>query len=162
MTGIALIILIIAILVGCSLTREKVLVFTGERGEKVCSIAVPDRTFTLGFIHSVHHTPVHEVMYICDDNSLALRELRYSTFGVGMPYGYEGGELEIIDGEYVLQFERKFQSINMKVSPIPEHTITIGRNVYPLLRFTRPEGSLKIKATDRWSFKLLGLGKKGA
>lgn len=155
-------VLIIAISIGYSIEREKALVLTGGRDKSEHIIAVPGRTFVLGFIHSVHHTPVHEVIYICDDNTLALKELRFSTLGVGMPYGYEGGELEAADGEFILRFERKFKSINMIISPIPKHTITIGHRTYPLLQFTEPEGPLEIKATDRWSFRLLRLGRKGA
>lgn len=158
----ALIVLIITVLAGYSIEREKVLLFTGERGEKEIIIAVPNRVFTLKYIHSVHHTPVYESFYVCDDNTLVLRELRFSSLGVGMPYSREGGTFETIDGEYVLRFERMFQAINMIVSPIPEHIIIVGERDYPLLNFTRPEGPLEIRAIDRWSFRFLRLGKKGA
>lgn len=160
--GAVLIIIIVAALIGHGLKREKILVFIGGQGEKEHVIAVPNRVFTLGYIHSVHHTPVYEVIYICDDNTLALKELRYSSLGVGMPYGYEGGTLENVNGEFVLKFERKFQSISMMVSPIPEHTVTVDRRDYPLIEFTKPGGPLEIKAADRWSFKLLRYGRKGA
>jgi hypothetical protein len=162
LTGTALIILMVVALVGCSIGKEKALVLKDRRGGTEHTITVPDRVFTLSFIHSVHHTPVHEVYEIDDDNTLILKELRYRSLGVGMPYDFENGTLEIIDGEFVLKFDRKFQSINMIVSPIPEHTITVGDRTYPLLEFTKPESPLEIKAVDKWSFKRLRLGKKGA
>jgi hypothetical protein len=162
LTGTALIILIVIVLVGCGVGKEKVLVLKEGRGGSEYHITVPDRVFILSFIHSVHHTPVHEVIEVQNDNTLTLKELRYDTLGVGMPYDYENGTLEIIDGKFVLKFDRKFDSINMIVSPIPEHSITIGENTYPLLEFTDPESSLEIKAVDKWSFRWFRLGRKGA
>lgn len=162
LTGTALIVLMVIVLIGCGIGKEKVLVLQdGHRGTEY-RIAVPDRVFTLSFIHSVHHTPVHEVYQINGDNTLVLKELRYSSLGVGMPYDYENGTLEIIDGEFSLKYDREFQSINMIVSPIPEHTITVDGKTYPLLEFTKTEGPLEIKAVDKWSFKWLRLGRKGA
>jgi hypothetical protein len=161
-SGIALTVLIIVALVSCGIGKEKVLVLKGGQGEAEHRIAVPDRMFMLSFIHSVHHTPVHEVYEIGDDNIMMLKELRYRSLGVGMPYDFENGTLEIIDGEFVLKFEREFKTINMIVSPIPEHTITVGERTYPLLDFTDPESPLEIKAVDQWSFKGLRFGRKGA
>jgi len=161
-SGTALIILMIVALVGCGIGKEKVLILKGGQGEAEHRIAVPGRVFTLSFIHSVHHTPVHEVYEIGDDNIMMLKELRYRSLGVGMPYDYEDGTLEITDGEFVLKFEREFKTINMIVSPIPEHTITVGERTYPLLNFTEPESPLEIKAVDKWSFNWLRLGRKGA
>ncbi len=160
--SIALILIIAVVLLGCSIDKEKALVLTDLEEGLERRMAVPDRMFTLSFIHSVHHTPVHEVIHIQDDNSLVLKEVRYRSLGVGMPYDYENGTLENIDGEFVLKFEREFDIINMTVSPIPEHSITIGQEDYPLLEFTKPESPLEIKAVDEWSLKWPRLGKKGA
>ncbi|MFA6669814.1 MAG: DUF1850 domain-containing protein [Bacillota bacterium] len=162
LTGTVLIILIVIALVGCGIGKEKVLILKYGQGQEEHRIAVPDGVFTLSFIHSVHHTPVHEVYQIRDDNTLVLKELRYRSLGVGMPYDYENGTLEIADGEFVLKFDREFESINMIVSPIPEHTITIGEDTYLLFELTEPESPLEIKAVDKWSFKWLRLGRKGA
>ncbi len=151
--AIALIVLTIIALASFSIGKEKVLVLkAGEGGPEHC-IAVPDRVFTLSFIHSVHHTPVYEVIHIRDDNTLVLMEVRYRSLGVGMPFDYENGTLEIVDGEFVLKFQREFKNINMIVSPIPEHTITVGEETFPLLNFTKSEGSLEIKAAEKWSLK---------
>lgn len=158
----ALIVLMVIVLIGCGTGKEKVLVLqNGHRGTEY-RITVPDRVFRLSFVHSVHHTPVHEVYEIDDDNILVLKELRYSSLGVGMPYDYENGTLEIVNGEFALKFDRKFQTINLIVSPIPEHTITVDGKTYPLIEFTEPGGSLQIKAVDKWSLKWLRLGRKGA
>ncbi|NSW92635.1 MAG: DUF1850 domain-containing protein [Firmicutes bacterium] len=153
LTTITLIILFVIVLISCSIGKEKVLVLKDVEEGSEYRIAVPDRVFALSFIHSVHHTPVHEVIYIQDDNTLVLKETRYSSLGVGMPFDYENGTLENIDGEFVLKFEREFETINLRVSPIPQHMITVGEETYPLLKFTKPEGLLEIKAVDEWSLK---------
>jgi len=150
---IALIILIVILLVICSIGKQKVLVLKDVEEGLEHRIVAPDRMFILSFIHSVHHTPVHEVFYIREDNTLVMKEVRYRSLGVGMPYDYENGTLENIDGEFVLKFDREFGVINMIVSPIPQHTITVGDKTYPLLEFTKPESPLEIKAVDRWLLK---------
>lgn len=162
LTRITLIFLIAVVFVSCSIGKEKVLVLKDVEGGSEHRIPVPDRMFTLSFIHSVHHTPVYEIIYIRDDNALVLKETRYKSLGVGMPFDYENGTLENIDGEFVLKLEREFETIYMRVSPIPEHMITVGEETYPLLKFTKPEGLLEIRAVDKWSLRWLRLSKKGA
>jgi hypothetical protein len=158
---IAVFVIIGFILISCGIEREKVLVIKDVKRGLENRIAAPEGVFTLGYIHSVHKTPVYEVIRILNNNVLLLEEVRYSSLGVGMPFDYEGGTLEIVDGKFVLRFKREFKAINISVSPIPEHTITIGEMTYPLLDFTTPEGLLEISAVDRWSLKWK-LGRKGA
>ena len=98
-TGTALIVLMVIVLIGCGIGKEKVLVLQDGHGRAEYRIAVPDRVFTLSFIHSVHHTPVHEVYEIDGDNNLVLKELRYSSLGVGIPMTMKT-DAEIIDGEF--------------------------------------------------------------
>jgi len=152
-TMTVLIVVIVIVLVACGIGKQKVLVLKGEDEGSERIIQVPGRTFTLSFIHSVHHTPVNEVFYIRDDNTLMLKEVRYSSLGVGMPYDYENGTLENVDGEFVLKFDRGFETIDMRVSPIPEHKLAVEDETYPLLEFTKPEGLLTIRAVDKWSLK---------
>jgi hypothetical protein len=150
---IGVFILIGFVVIGCGITREKVLVLQDVKRGLEHRIAAPERVFTLGFIHSVHRTPVYEVIHILKDNTLMLKEVRYSSLGVGMPFDYEGGTFENIDGEFILRFQREFESINISVSPIPEHTITVGGKTYLLVDFTTPGGLLTISATDQWLLK---------
>ena len=48
---------------------------------------------------------------------------------------------------------REFESIPIRVSPIPKHSITIGGKEYPLLDFADPEDLLTIRAKDRLTIK---------
>ncbi|MDI3481794.1 MAG: hypothetical protein PWQ97_1449 [Tepidanaerobacteraceae bacterium] len=115
-------------------------------------LPVPDRKFTLSFIHSVQKTPVYEVYYIDDDNNLVLKETRYYSLGVGLPFTDENGHFSNENGEFrITGLNRKFPSISIMVSPIPGHVIIIDGKTYPLLSFTKPEESINIKAVEKWN-----------
>lgn len=115
-------------------------------------LPVPDRKFTLSFIHSVQKTPVYEIYYIDDNNNLILKETRYYSLGVGLPFTAESGHFSNENGEFrITGLNRKFPSISMMVSPIPGHVIIIGDKKYSLSSFTKPEESINIKAVEKWS-----------
>lgn len=121
-------------------------------------LSVPDRKFTLSFVHSVQKTPVYEIYYIDDDNHLVLKETRYYSLGVGLPFTDENGHFSNENGEFrITGLNRKFSSISIMVSPIPHHVIIIDGKKYPLLSFTKPEESINIKVVKKWS--LLSLKK---
>ncbi|MDK2822969.1 MAG: hypothetical protein PWQ67_1837 [Clostridia bacterium] len=136
-----------------TVTKEKVLIIanTEKNTEKVLS--VPDNKFILSFIHSVHHTPVYEYFEINQDNTLIMKEIRYYSLGVGMPFTDEGGIFSNENGEFVLKFNREFDKLFMRISPIPQHAIKIGDKIYPLLSFAEPEQQIKIVASEKWLFK---------
>lgn len=107
--------------------------------------------FTLKFIHSVHHTPVFESYVINQGKDMMLTETRFYSLGVGMPFTDEGGTFSNEKGEFVIKnFNRKFNKIPLRVSPIPEHSIIIEGKIYPLLDFGEPESLITITADYQW------------
>jgi len=152
------IILLLILLVGIFFlsyrpVKEKALVIKDVDRNEETIIIVPDREFTLSFVHSVQHTPVYEIIYIDDNNKLILKETRYYSLGIGLPFYEEGGIFENNNGEFIYKFSREFESINIGASPIPEHAIKIGNDIYPLLDFAEPEDLVEIKAIDKWTLK---------
>ena len=137
------------------IAEEKVLVIHSVEQNTEIIIPVPDRNFTVGFLHSVHKTPVCETFFIEDDNRLTLKDTRYSSLGVGMPYTDEGGAFINDDGEFVLYFDRTYDFIPIRLSPIPEHSIEVGGETYQLLDFAKPNDRIDISATDKWSLKTI-------
>lgn len=95
----------------------------------------PDNNaFELGYIHSVLLTPVDEFFEITEDKGLLLQKTVYESFGVGLPYEQvNDSDFEIIDGKFVLYLKRKLDVINMVISPIPKHTITVNGEVHNIL-----------------------------
>jgi hypothetical protein len=116
-------------------------------------IPAPDGKFTLSFIHSVQKTPVYEFFRIDGDNKLVLYETKYYSLGVGLPFSEENGTFVNDKGEFVLNLTRTFDSIPIRVSPIPNHAISIGGRTYPLLNFAGPEDLVEIRAINRWIIK---------
>lgn len=133
------------------LERTKVLIIESETKNVKHTILVPEKKFTLSFIHSVEKTPVYEVFQITEDNKLILVETTFSSLGVGLPYTEDNGEFKNEQGKFKLTgLNREFTSITMRVSPIPKHTITVGEKTYSLLSFVASDDLVKITAADRW------------
>jgi hypothetical protein len=135
------------------IVNEKAVVLENTRQKTVTVIYVPNRRFVLSFIHSVQKTPVHEYFVISGDNKLVLDKTTYHSLGVGLPFSEENGKFISKNGEFVLNMHREFESIPIRVSPIPKHSITIGGKEYPLLDFADPEDLLTIRAKDRLTIK---------
>jgi len=90
--------------------------------------------FELGYTHSVLLTPVDEFFEITEDKKLILQKTVYESFGVGLPYEQlNDTDFEIIDGKFILYLKRNFDVVNMVVSPIPKHTITVNGKVQNIL-----------------------------
>lgn len=90
--------------------------------------------FELGYTHSVLLTPVDEFFEITEDKKLMLQKTVYESFGVGLPYEQlHDADFEIIDGKFIFYLKRNFDVVNMVVSPIPKHTITINGEVHEIL-----------------------------
>jgi len=133
------------------LERTKVLIIESQTEDVKHTILVPEKKFTLSFIHSVEKTPVYEVFEITKDNKLILVETTFSSLGVGLPYTEDNGEFKNEHGQFKLTgLNREFTSIEMRVSPIPKHSITVGEKTYSLLSFVASDDLVKITAADRW------------
>lgn len=102
-----------------------------ETGEIVYNkFLKPEETFTLEYIHSVTAQPVYEVFYVKDKNTLALKEMRYDSFGANLPVGPEklsNEETTFIheDGYYKVLYEnRSFKIVPLRVGQvIADHTL---------------------------------------
>lgn len=96
--------------------------------------------FELGYIHSVLLTPVDEFFEITEDKKLILQKTIYESFGVGLPYEQlSDTDFEIIDGKFILYLKRQFDVVNMVVSPIPKHTITVNGTAQNILELFSDE-----------------------
>ncbi len=141
---------IIAAAVFLEVRTETVLIVTDREHQRRGTIGLPEQTFTLTYIHSVHLTPVDEVYTVDADQNLMLTETRFSSLGVGMPYTDEGGEFSASGGQFRLTgLSRTSQTLSLLVSDIPQHSIRVGEKNYPLLEFTGPGGALTLQAGQR-------------
>lgn len=115
--------------------HERTVLIVEDQKTGEAKLFFPDSNhFELGYTHSVSLTPVDEFFEITEDKKLILQKTVYESFGVGLPYEQMcDTDFEIIDGKFVLYLKRNFDVINMVISPIPKHTITVNGEVYEIL-----------------------------
>ncbi|WP_300300948.1 DUF1850 domain-containing protein [Anaerosolibacter sp.] len=155
---IVLLIMLILILSTKVVVHGKVLIVEDVDNDMKKEFFLPEDVFTLGYIHSVLLTPAEEFFQVKQDNTLMLYKTVYESFGVGLPYSQEEWQFDMENNKFVLKIERPFPSIKLRVSPIPEHWISIGEDRYEMLDLVaEPDDLVEIYAEDRWGLKL---GKK--
>lgn len=149
-----IILLTIYFVISCNIRKEKVLVIQDKTSNKKVEYYLPNCNFSLGYQHSVMKTPVEEFFYINEHNQIILEKIVYESYGVGTPFLKEEGELEIIDGKYILKINRTFKEINMIISPIPNHWLTIGEEKHELNDILeKPNSSIKIHIYQTYRLK---------
>jgi len=144
----------VAVIACCCFDREQVLFLEDQSGRKAAEILLGSSGFTLEYRHSVHLTPVYEVYEIGSGDKLLLKETRFYSLGVGMPFGAEEGTFSEEEGIFVLSgLNREFKSLPLRISAIPEHRVVIGGQAYLLLSFCEPDGVINIRTAKKWIFK---------
>lgn len=151
----ALSLLLIGLFFSLSIHKSKVLVVE-DKTSGVYKEYVTDGTFVLGYIHSVLLTPADEYFEITDDNKLSLQKTIYESFGVGLPYEQiNDSDFEIVDGKFILYIQREMDELNMLISPIPDHTLTIGDEKIHLYELTNENiDSIKLYAKEEYVLKI--------
>ena len=140
-----LIILALYFVISCNLIKTKVLVIQDNTSHENFEYYLPNRNFSLGYFHSVLKTPVEEFFYINEHNQIVLEKIIYESYGVGSPFLEEEGELHIINDKFALKINRILDEINMVISPIPNHWISIGENKYELNEvLNKPNSRIRI------------------
>lgn len=125
--GQLLIILSILIILSTSIIKKgKILIIEDKANGVYNEFYLKDGTFKLSYTHSVHKTNFEEFFYVRDDNTLLLQKNIFDSFGVGSPYIDDFNNFKIENNKFVLYLNRSFREINMVISPIPEHKLTIG------------------------------------
>ncbi|MDR1834499.1 MAG: DUF1850 domain-containing protein [Fusobacteriaceae bacterium] len=87
---------------------------------------LPGDTFSLGYVHSVMKTNAEEYFKAEKDGKIVLTETVYQSYGVGLPFLPEEGELTVRDGLFILKMHREFPDISMVISPLARHYLRIG------------------------------------
>lgn len=135
--------------------HEKLLIIEDLDNQKKNEVFLPEKTFTLGYIHSVLLTPAEEYFRVEKGNELMLYKTIYESFGVGLPYSQEEWDFEIKGDKFILNIKRPFPSIKMRISPIPKHWLGVGETRYELMDFVeKPDDLVEIYAVDRWGLKI--------
>ncbi len=149
--------LILVVLLVFTGLQDRTVLIVEEQSSGVRHELYPlDDQFVLSYIHSVLLTPVDEHFIITEDNALILQKTVYESFGVGLPYEQVNDEdFEIIDGKFILYLERRFESLNMMISPIPKHSITVNGETFQFNEMLElQDQSIRIYTIDKKVFKI--------
>lgn len=139
----------IIFVLGCNIEKGKVLVIQNNTTGVKTEFYLPNDKFSLGYIHSVMKTPAEEFFYINKNNEIVLEKTIYESYGVGLPFLPDEGELNVEDGKFILYMNRTYKEINMIISPIPKHWLQIGDTKYQLMDILKePNCSIIIYAQN--------------
>ncbi len=142
---VALAILLI-VLSGCAIpwpVRVPALEIFDSRGAKLACIPLSDGKFVHSYIHSINKTRVDEFLKV-EGNKFVLYELRYDSYGVGMPSGEEEG-FRLENGRFVLSMHREFARIDVWISPVPGHGVVIDGELHPFTEWAPREELLTLR-----------------
>ncbi len=124
-------------------------VVTDDRtGEILFSTAVePGDVFGMKYIHSVNKSPIEDVFEILDDNSIMLKKTIFRSFGAGVPYELEEGQLLDVrdDRIEISNINRQIDSYLLKVGTIAEHTLCINDLEIRMDSLTRPKRTVRLE-----------------
>ncbi len=120
------------------------LIIRNESGAILHRIPLEEGTFIHHFIHSVHKTAVDEYFEVHGMN-LNLVEVRYDTYGVGMP-SEEGEGFALVGGRFSVKLHRTFSRIPIRVSFLPEHGIIVKGSLHAFSDMVPPESAIILSA----------------
>ncbi len=117
------------------------IILLDESRRVVSTIPVEDR-FTISYIHSINLSPVDEEFTIDGTGEIVLKKVSFDQLSSGMPSDDQDG-FAVEGGRFITRPERRFNEIQLRVSPVPGHTLEIHGMVRPLTRWA-PIGGLLI------------------
>ena len=139
-----LVVLCIVIAVARTVTFVPALVISSDKGTVLRRIPLEEGTFIHHFIHSVHKTPVDEYFEV-HGTSLDLTEVRFDTYGVGMPSD-EGEGFSLRDGRFSVKLHRSFSRLPIRVSFLPDHGIIAGGRLLAFSEMVPSESAIILSA----------------
>lgn len=148
----------VVLMSGTAAGKGRLLVMQNNTTGHKIEFYLPERQFSLGYIHSVMKTPAEEFFSINENNEIVLEKTVYESFGVGLPFSSDGNDFEIEDSKFILKTNYILKEINMIISPIPEHWLRIGDMKYELMDILRVKNSsITIYASNISIIKYLSL-----
>lgn len=151
---ICLILLSVIFVITSNIEKGKVLIIQDNTSNEKHEFYLPDNTFSLGYKHSVLKTPAEEFFYVRDNNTMLLHKTEYESYGVGLPFLADKDDFKIENGKFILLIQREFKKLNMIISPIPNHWLSIGDDKYYLNDILKePDSSISIYVNDKYVLK---------
>lgn len=96
--------------------------------------AEPGMPVVMAYMHSAMRTPIEETLLINENSDgLILKQLRYRTYGAGLPYLASEGRFREENGWFILDdMDRRFREVSIRNGVINNGTLTVGNTLYRL------------------------------
>lgn len=113
------------------------------------SFYLTDKSFEIGWIHSVEKEPWYETYGIVNGD-LHLTETKFKTFGAGVPSDKEVIRSE--DGFIHMSIHEKFEELRLTVSENTKTTLYTEKNTIPLYEFIDNHETVifRVEKTPLW------------
>lgn len=115
--------------------------------------------WNIRFQHSVQLTPVEEFFVVHGENDMVLTTTRYQSLGVGLPYSPDEGSFTTTsDGKFLLQMNRKYETVKLRTSIEASQKIIYQDLLYDLCDLYGQGVLVEIKAEKRYRYWLKQIG----
>ena len=118
---------------------------------------IPDKDFSVEYIHSVHKTPVTEFFTVTSDNNIKLVAVEFQSYGAGMPFLPSEGTFTYTGDAFMLTgLDREAPEIILGYSPAEGQGVRHNKRLYLLKYYYYAPGSaVEIKAVSQPLFMTL-------
>ncbi len=107
--------------------------------------------FTLDYVHSSDHTPVHDLFAVGAGGELVLIEERFDWYGSGLEF-HPTAEIRFCEEGTRVRLNRSFSFLALRVGQVAGQVLTVHQTRLPLLKVAKPMESVCLRIarpTDR-------------
>jgi len=156
--------IIILIILSAAFISVPAIAISEQRGEELLIIPMlHDTEFHYEYIHSVQLTPVQEHFVPTPDNQILLTSTTYQSFGVGLPFLPEEGELLLINGKYELTgMNRIYDKLNIGFIPLAHQAMIYDGKRYDFEEYFESGALLEVTIEHYSPLKIIWKSIRGA
>lgn len=149
--------LAVLLLAGICLYPCPVLVLSKQRGPDVLLIPLnKGDCFSYEYIHSVQKTPVQEHFVTAPDHKILLTSTTYQSYGVGLPFLPEEGQLEMRNGKFELTgLNRYYGVVHIGFIPLACQALLYGDKRYDFADYFKSGEMIDVEIRQYSLFDLL-------
>ena len=104
------------------------------------------KEFALGYVHSVHKTPVQEKFFIGSGDNILLVSTSFKSLGAGIPFAPEEGKWRNDNGRFILTgLNREFKEINLRAMPVAKQFLLINDSRFCFNDYFSPGAPIRLK-----------------
>lgn len=124
-----------------------------EKNSDITFATYKGDTWHISLTHSVEKTEWNEYFRVNAANDMTMTHTRFESLGWGYPYSAADGVLrQEKNGKFILEMNRPYKIINLRISQQAMQHIIHGSDNYDLIALYGQGAALKIKAVYRYQY----------